>query len=433
MDEKSALGSQLESFREARRDIEASVLPLATSVDGRRFSFQASLHGLELQAGGYAVLETTARDVSARCSPSSSTTAGRELTLPRPPRAARRPGRSPGPLRARRGNHRGRQQRAVPRRADPPGRPDPRSGRGSARTGPHAQLRLGELALAPGVPCVADAGGFDRHTFLCGQSGSGKTYSLGVILERLLIETDLRMVILDPNSDFVRLRRRARRRGPGAGRALPRGRARGSRSTRPAPGRAAAPAARGRDRAGGPGRRCSGSTRSPTGRSTPRWRRCSRREDPPTLEALTASDRPEARRLACASATSASTAYGVWAPGEAGSVLDAVHDPASRCVVIDLGSLPTREEQSLVAGAVLGDLWRRRAGARAGADRDRRGAQRLPGRAAGPARPRWRPSTPSGSPPRAVSSGSTCCCRRSARRRSPRTSSPRPTTWCSCG
>jgi Helicase HerA, central domain len=66
-------------------------------------------------------------------------------------------------------------------------------------------LRLGELALVAGVPCSADAGGFDRHTFLCGQSGSGKTYSLGVILERLLIETDLRLVVLDPNSDFVRL------------------------------------------------------------------------------------------------------------------------------------------------------------------------------------------------------------------------------------
>ncbi len=50
-----------------------------------------------------------------------------------------------------------------------------------------------------------DAGGFDRHTFLCGQSGSGKTYSLGLVLERLLLETDLRVVILDPNSDFVRL------------------------------------------------------------------------------------------------------------------------------------------------------------------------------------------------------------------------------------
>jgi hypothetical protein len=51
------LDQQLQSFREVRRSAEASILPLATSVDGRRFSFQASLHGLELQAGGYVVLE----------------------------------------------------------------------------------------------------------------------------------------------------------------------------------------------------------------------------------------------------------------------------------------------------------------------------------------------------------------------------------------
>jgi uncharacterized protein len=51
------------------------------------------------------------------------------------------------------------------------------------------------------------ADGFDRHTFLCGQSGSGKTFALGVILERLLLETDLKIVILDPNSDFVSLDR----------------------------------------------------------------------------------------------------------------------------------------------------------------------------------------------------------------------------------
>jgi hypothetical protein len=44
-----------------------------------------------------------------------------------------------------------------------------------------------------------------------------------------------------------------------------------------------------------------------------------------------------------------------------GSGLDAVHDESVRCVVVDLGSLPTREEQSLVAAVVLGDLWRRRA------------------------------------------------------------------------
>ena len=58
-----------------------------------------------------------------------------------------------------------------------------------------------------GVRALVRAEGFDRHTFLCGQSGSGKTFALGVILERLLLETDLRIVILDPNSDFVRLDR----------------------------------------------------------------------------------------------------------------------------------------------------------------------------------------------------------------------------------
>ena len=37
-----------------------------------------------------------------------------------------------------------------------------------------------------------------------------------------------------------------------------------------------------------------------------------------------------------------------------------MHDEEARCVVIDLGSLPAREEQSLIAAAVPGDLWRRR-------------------------------------------------------------------------
>ncbi|GGL33340.1 hypothetical protein GCM10012283_14720 [Phycicoccus endophyticus] len=49
------------------------------------------------------------------------------------------------------------------------------------------------------------ASGFNRHTFLCGQSGSGKTYALGVLLEQLLLGTELPMAVLDPNADFVRL------------------------------------------------------------------------------------------------------------------------------------------------------------------------------------------------------------------------------------
>ncbi len=45
----------------------------------------------------------------------------------------------------------------------------------------------------------------NRHTFWCGQSGSGKTYALGVLLEQVLLHTRLPVVVLDPNADFVRL------------------------------------------------------------------------------------------------------------------------------------------------------------------------------------------------------------------------------------
>jgi DNA helicase HerA-like ATPase len=69
-----------------------------------------------------------------------------------------------------------------------------------------AALEIGRaLFLEEEVPVYLDASGFNRHTFLCGQSGSGKTYALGIVVERLLLETGLRVIVLDPNSDFVRL------------------------------------------------------------------------------------------------------------------------------------------------------------------------------------------------------------------------------------
>jgi DNA helicase HerA-like ATPase len=71
-----------------------------------------------------------------------------------------------------------------------------------------ASLDVGRALYTEGrVRATLRAEGFDRHTFLCGQSGSGKTFALGVILERLLLETDLKIIILDLNSDFVRLDR----------------------------------------------------------------------------------------------------------------------------------------------------------------------------------------------------------------------------------
>jgi DNA helicase HerA-like ATPase len=68
-----------------------------------------------------------------------------------------------------------------------------------------AGLSLGALGVLGEVPAVLAAKGFGRHTFLCGQSGSGKTYTLGLILERILLETDIRVVVLDPNSDYVNI------------------------------------------------------------------------------------------------------------------------------------------------------------------------------------------------------------------------------------
>lgn len=71
-------------------------------------------------------------------------------------------------------------------------------------TGTAAALEIGTLRGSD-VPARLRANGFARHTFMCGQSGSGKTFSLGVVLERLLDETELPVVVLDPNSDYVNL------------------------------------------------------------------------------------------------------------------------------------------------------------------------------------------------------------------------------------
>ena len=75
------------------------------------------------------------------------------------------------------------------------------------RTDGAAALDLGVLHDPVGAPAHLVASGFNRHTFLCGQSGSGKTYTLGLVLEQLLLQTTLRILVLDPNSDYVGLDR----------------------------------------------------------------------------------------------------------------------------------------------------------------------------------------------------------------------------------
>lgn len=68
-----------------------------------------------------------------------------------------------------------------------------------------AVLEVGADLTPPGGTARLLPTRFNRHTFWCGQSGSGKTYALGVVLEQLIAHTALPVVVFDPNSDFVRL------------------------------------------------------------------------------------------------------------------------------------------------------------------------------------------------------------------------------------
>ena len=65
-----------------------------------------------------------------------------------------------------------------------------------------APLVVGGLLLNPGVHVALNAVGFNRHTALLAQSGSGKSNALGVILEELVARTTARILVIDPNGDF---------------------------------------------------------------------------------------------------------------------------------------------------------------------------------------------------------------------------------------
>ncbi len=83
--------------------------------------------------------------------------------------------------------------------------PDLVSAHLTAALGSSSAIAFGKLQRPNGITAHLQSKGFGRHTFLCGQSGSGKTYTLGVILERLLLDTDIRIAVIDPNSDYVNL------------------------------------------------------------------------------------------------------------------------------------------------------------------------------------------------------------------------------------
>ena len=354
-----SLTDLMDDHRRIRGELERGVLPLATSVDGRQFMFQASLHGLQLQTGGYVVLEgeggkrlgqiLTMRPDSASAPDVGLEAMGSGMLI----RLARGEGVIlDGDLRP---FHDALARPAEPSEVD--------SWLAHVRPNRSA-LTIGELLLAPGVAATLDSGGFNRHTFMCGQSGSGKTYSLGLVLEQLLVGTSLRMVILDPNSDYVRLSEVRDGVDPAVA-AEYAAAASGVSVWGNDPGAAhplqlqfldVDPAAQAavfgldpiRDReeyaalagvlaAGEKGRAVI---------SGP--------------DALLSSENPDIRRLGLRAANLGVLNWSVWSGGRGRSLVDELEEPTSRCVVVDLGSLDTLHEQRLISETVLSTLWRNR-------------------------------------------------------------------------
>jgi DNA helicase HerA-like ATPase len=353
-----------ERFRRLRRRLEEALLPLATSIDGRHFTCQLSPHGLDVRTGGYVVIEDGGASRIGQIldlalievdGPELGPAAGSDSDAQLSTTVRIRAVRGAGVIRDGDGGpfHDGLMRSA---------RPDEVATWLERTRARRAQLDVGELRLAPGVPFALDAGGFDRHTFLCGQSGSGKTYSLGVILERLLHETSLRIVVLDPNSDFVGL---GRTRDGVAEHLVERHRGRAGVVVRSA---------------GGVG---TARLRLRFGDLDPRVQAAVLRLDPiadrgeyaelaalletwrdagegMSLEELLAGGGTEARALGQRLGNLGVDEWGVWARDDPGSIVEELVDREARCLVVDLGSLATLEEKAVVSEAVLATLWRRR-------------------------------------------------------------------------
>ena len=355
---ESALTERMVDYRRVRAQIERDVAPLATSVDGIFFDFQASLHHLTLRRGGYVVLEAedgprlgqitalAAETVSMSGPALADAGAGVAVRLVRGSGAVLEGDGSPfhdASLR-------------------PAGAAE--VGAWTGRTRPaRAGLTIGELLLAPGVPATLDGAGLGRHTFMCGQSGSGKTYSLGLLLERVLAETALRVVILDPNSDYTGLPRIR----PDADPVLA---ARYARVP-------AEVAVWGNDPASGhPLRLRYADLDAATRAAILGLEPIRDREEYAVLadllrlqhdgrplvtgaEQLLEAESPGARQLGLRAQNLGVLDWQVWDPTVPSLVEEVLH-PTSRCTVVDLGSLDTVQEQRLVAESVLSTLWETR-------------------------------------------------------------------------
>jgi len=72
-------------------------------------------------------------------------------------------------------------------------------------------IEIGTLINRERVPVMLNPNGLRRHLAVIAQTGAGKSYTVGVILEKLL-QLGGTIVVFDPNSDYVLMRRDPRRR-----------------------------------------------------------------------------------------------------------------------------------------------------------------------------------------------------------------------------
>ena len=316
----------------------------ATSVDGLHFTLDVPVERLALGVGGYVVVGDGGSERLAYTT---------EVALdPSDRRLARVEGRMLD-------------GRGGPSATPPPVRPArTTSPMAEAARPARAALEVGSLTYADGVPLALDAGAFDRHTFLCGQSGSGKTYALGTILERLLAETTLRVVVLDRTRTSCGctscVTTPATTSAPGTAPPEPIDVRRAGADRSAACTSASATSTR------WSGRRCCDSTPSTTERSTGAARGRRALDDQgaatvaATIEALLKADGPF-RSLGLRARNLGVDRWQIWSGADTGSLEELVQPGGPRCVVADLGSLETRDEQAVAAEALLAALWRRRA------------------------------------------------------------------------
>jgi DNA helicase HerA-like ATPase len=315
----------------------------ATSIDGRTFSFHASVDGLELQPGSYASIGERLGQVHTveLVSGERGSVQGRGTLL----EDGVAPFHDVRIERADEGKVRAWLEATQPKRAG---------------------LDVGELAAQPGARFLLDAGGFDRHTFFCGQSGSGKSYALGVVLERLLLETSLRIVVLDPNSDFVRVS--SLRDGVDGDVA--------NRYRRAAESVVVRQGGDGADRLHVRFTDFDAEEQAAVLRLDP----IRDREEYGVLvdlveqgvadqgasaseiaEVLLQAALPERRALGRRLRNLGIHHWLLWSTGDEGSVQDLAGGGGPRALVVDLGSLETPGEKAVAAESVLAALWRRRA------------------------------------------------------------------------